>query len=222
MAKSTSSYLKLPDLGKPKKKEQQTAKKIQQQVSPQKKITPPKANKFMGLSDAEIKRRYTSMSQAEKKANGIAMAKASQANKANKAKKNKPAASKPAASKPKAPTTQSDPQRNTGSGRDGSFGLGTSGKGRPSGKSKPTDKPAQYDPKGPTVLRKKTEPKKTEVKGSRRRFQPSKKTDVKQAIAKFSDALRLTYKKGQLVRRGNKVYRSDGKGGFTLVHNNKF
>ena len=39
---------------------------------------------------------------------------------------------------------------------------------------------------------------------------------------KISEKLRLTYKKGQLVKRGNKVYRSDGKGKLTLVHRKQF
>lgn len=115
-------------LGPAKKIEKKNALTIKKQASP------PKANKFMGMSDAKIKSLYSGMSAAEKKANGIAMAKASQA---NKAKKNKPAASKPAASKPTSPTKQADPQRNTGSGRDGKFGLGTSGQGRPSDPPRP-------------------------------------------------------------------------------------
>lgn len=47
----------------------------------------------------------------------------------------------PKAATPKTTTKKStpkaDPQRNTGSGRDGSFGLGTSGKGRPSDPKRP-------------------------------------------------------------------------------------
>ena len=38
----------------------------------------------------------------------------------------------------------------------------------------------------------------------------------------ISEKLRLTYKKGELVKRGNKVYRSDGKGKLTLVHRKQF
>ena len=53
----------------------------------------------------------------------------------------KPRPSTPKASTPKTTTKKStpkaDPQRNTGSGRDGSFGLGTSGKGRPSDPPRP-------------------------------------------------------------------------------------
>ena len=49
--------------------------------------------------------------------------------------------SPPKAATPKTTTKKStpkaDPQRNTGSGRDGSFGLGTSGKGRPSDPPRP-------------------------------------------------------------------------------------
>jgi|TARA_Y100000033_G_scaffold12051_1_gene11209 hypothetical protein len=43
--------------------------------------------------------------------------------------------------------------------------------------------------------------------------------DVAKSI---SDKLRLTYKKGQIVQRGGKFYKSDGKGGFTLVHSKQF
>lgn len=38
------------------------------------------------------------------------------------------------------------------------------------------------------------------------------------AAKSISDKLRLTYKKGQIVERGGKFYKSDGKGGLTLVH----
>ena len=48
-----------------------------------------------------------------------------------------PKASTPKASTPKKSTPKADPQRNTGSGRDGSFGLGTSGKGRTSDPKRP-------------------------------------------------------------------------------------
>jgi|TARA_Y100000033_G_C2722851_1_gene99235 hypothetical protein len=50
--------------------------------------------------------------------------------------------------------------------------------------------------------------------------------DIAKSISKkaksFSDKLRLTYKKGQIVQRGGKFYKSDGKGGFTLVHRRQF
>ena len=42
------------------------------------------------------------------------------------------------------------------------------------------------------------------------------------AAKSISDKLRLTYKKGQIVKRGGKFYKSDGKGGFTLVHSKQF
>ncbi len=52
-------------------------------------------------------------------------------------KKTRNAKPAPKAATPKAATPKADPQRNTGSGRDGSFGLGTSGKGRPSDPARP-------------------------------------------------------------------------------------
>lgn len=45
---------------------------------------------------------------------------------------------------------------------------------------------------------------------------------LKDAIKKFDSKLRLTYKKGQLVQRGDEVFRSDGKGGLTRVYRKQF
>jgi hypothetical protein len=70
-------------LGSATKVETQNALKIKKQASPQT-PSPQKANKYMGMSDAAIKKAYIGMTQAQKKANGIAMAKASQANKKKK------------------------------------------------------------------------------------------------------------------------------------------
>jgi len=174
------------------------------------------ANPFFGKTKAEMKKIYDEKIRKAGKSGEELRKIASQMQSALKsAPKGKPKA-QPAASKPKT-TPKADPQRNTGSGRDGSFGLGTSGKGRPSGKGKPTDKPAGYDPKGPTVYRKKTEPKKTEVKGSRKRFQkPTRKgLGIKEAVSKAVKALdkglKLTYKKGDKKKVG----------GITYVHNGK-
>jgi len=71
------------NLGPATKVETQNALKIKNQASPQT-PSPQKANKYMGMSDAAIKKAYIGMTQAQKKANGIAMAKASQANKKKK------------------------------------------------------------------------------------------------------------------------------------------
>ena len=155
---------------------------------------------------AAMKKRWSSMTPAQRKSNVENFRSAA---------KGKPK-SQPAASKPKT-TPKADPQRNTGSGRDGSFGLGTSGKGRPSGKGKPTDKPGQYNPQGKTIYRDKPKPKKTEVKGSRRRFQKPTRNGlgIKEAVSKAVKAvdkgLKLTYKKGDKKKVG----------GITYVHNGK-
>ena len=174
------------------------------------------ANPFLGKTKAEMKKLYDEKIRNAGKSGDELRKIASQMQAALKqAAKAKPK-SQPAASKPKT-TPKADPQRNTGSGRDGSFGLGTSGKGRPSGKGKPTDKPGQYNPQGKTIYRDKPKPKKTEVKGSRRRFQKStrKGLGIKEAFSKAVEAvdkgLKLTYKKGDKKKVG----------GITYVHNGK-
>lgn len=45
---------------------------------------------------------------------------------------------------------------------------------------------------------------------------------LKDVIKKFDSKLRLTYKDGQLVQRGDEVYRSDGKGGLKRVYRKQF
>ena len=47
-------------------------------------------------------------------------------------------------------------------------------------------------------------------------------TSLKEIIKKFDSKLRLTYKDGQLVQRGDEVYRSDGKGGLKRVYRKQF
>ena len=72
----------------------------------------------------------------------------------------------------------------------------------------------------------KTQPSKSKLNRQQRRKKgllPKRSGRSPADIAKsISDKLRLTYKKGQLVRRGNKVYRSDGKGNLSLVHRKQF
>ena len=72
----------------------------------------------------------------------------------------------------------------------------------------------------------KTQPPKSKLNRQQRRKKgllPKRRGRSPADIAKsISDRLRLTYKKGELVRRGNKVYRSDGKGNLTLVHRKQF
>lgn len=153
MAKSPSSRIPLPNFGTPTKKEKKTAKKLANQApkksspgaqpAPKPKPQAAKTNRFSGMSNAQIKAEYISMSDADKKKFGMMMHKAAMANK--KKGTSKPAAIKPAASKP----TRSA-QANTGTGRDGKFGTGTYGKGRPSdGKAKTgtRGKPLPSNPK---------------------------------------------------------------------------
>ena len=159
---------------------------------------------------AAMKRRWSNMTPAQRKANVENFRSAAKGKPKGGATSTKPPASKTS-------TPKADQQRNTGSGRDGSFGLGTSGKGRPSGKGKPTDKPGQYNPKGKTIYRDQPKPKKTEVKGSRKRFQKSTRNGlgIKEAISNAVKAvdkgLKLTYKKGDKKKVG----------GITYVHNGK-
>ena len=72
----------------------------------------------------------------------------------------------------------------------------------------------------------KSQPKKSKLNPQQRRKagQIKKRRGMSPADAakSISDKLRLTYKKGQIVKRGGKFYKSDGKGGFTLVHSKQF
>ena len=123
--------------------------------------------------------------------------------------KPKPAAStpkpKPAASTPKPkpqatpkPKPQATPkpkpsaQRNTGTGRDGSFGSGTNGRGRPSdGKPKPsTPKPSTPKPRRQT-----------------RRIGDM----ARNALRAIDRGLKLTNKEGDIKKVGGITYRHDGK-----------
>ena len=178
------------------------------------------ANPFLGKTKAQMQKIYDDKIRKAGKSGEELRKIASQMQSAlKKAPKNKPKQStpKPAASTPKPQTQATDPQRNTGSGRDGTFGSGTSGQGRPSGKTKPTDKPAGYDPKGKTVYRTKTEPQKKKVKGSRKRFQKTTRQGlgIKEAASKavktIDKALKLTYKKGDKKKIGNITYIHNGK-----------
>ena len=93
-------------------------------------------------------------------------------------------------------------------------------------KSKPSDKAVEGGYTISSKNRKPKDKKKSKLNPQQRR----KAGQIKQRrgmspakVAKsISDKLRLTYKKGELVKRGNKVYRSDGKGKFTLVHRKQF
>lgn len=106
------------------------------------------------------------------------------------------AVAKPA--KPPAPPKPSA-KANRGSGRDGKFGTGTYGQGRPSD-AKSAKKPQTK-----------------KVKGSRRRYTGGTrtKTNVGQALTNFAKSvdktLKLTHKKGDTKKVGNKTYRWNGK-----------
>ena len=106
------------NLGPATKVETQNALKIKNQASPPE-PSKQKVNKYIGMSDAAIKKAYIGMTQAQKKANGIEMAKASQANKKKKSTASssskttptsKPPTPKPSAAKPSAakPTNKGD------------------------------------------------------------------------------------------------------------------
>ena len=94
------------------------------------------------------------------------------------------------------PTTKSvtkSSKANTGTGRDGKFGRGTYGSGRPSD-SKPKTKPKQG--RG----------------GSRARVNPDRKTtSVSEVIEKMESMLKLTHKKGDIKKVGGSTYRWNGR-----------
>ena len=72
----------------------------------------------------------------------------------------------------------------------------------------------------------KSQPKKSKLNPQQRRkagqIKRRRGMSPADAAKSISDKLRLTYKKGQIVKRGGKFYKSDGKGGFTLVHSKQF
>ena len=90
------------------------------------------------------------------------------------------------------PVTKSS-KPNTGTGRDGKFGRGTYGSGRPS-----DGKP-------------KTKPKRGRA-GSRARVNPNRKTtSIQDVIEKMDSMLKLTHKKGDIKKVGGSTYRWNGR-----------
>ena len=90
------------------------------------------------------------------------------------------------------PVTKSS-KPNTGTGRDGKFGRGTYGSGRPSD-GKPKTKPKQG--RG----------------GSRARVNPDRKTTSIQDVIKNIDSMfKLTHKKGDIKKVGGSTYRWNGR-----------
>lgn len=90
------------------------------------------------------------------------------------------------------PVTKSS-KGNTGTGRDGKFGRGTYGSGRPSD-GKPKTKPKQG--RG----------------GSRARVNPDRKTtSISEVIEKMDSMLKLTHKKGDTKKVGGSTYRWNGR-----------
>ena len=90
------------------------------------------------------------------------------------------------------PVTKSS-KGNTGTGRDGKFGRGTYGSGRPSD-GKPKTKPKQG--RG----------------GSRARVNPDRKTtSISDVIKKMDSMLKLTHKKGDIKKVGGSTYRWNGR-----------
>ena len=86
-------------------------------------------------------------------------------------------------------------------------------------------KPLPSNPKLKSQSSKTTRTKSKLNPQQRRKLGKNKKRggrSLTEVVKAFSDKLRLTYKKGELVKRGNKVYRSDGKGKLTLVHRKQF
>jgi hypothetical protein len=106
--------------------------------------------------------------------------------------KAKPTA-KPAQTKPTTKPAAKSSKPNTGTGRDGKFGQGTYGSGRPSD-GKPKTKPKQG--RG----------------GSRARVNPDRKTtSIQDVIKNVDNMLRLTHKKGDIKKVGGSTYRWNGR-----------
>ena len=96
----------------------------------------------------------------------------------------------------KKPTTKpvsKSNKANTGTGRDGKFGRGTYGSGRPSdGKPKTKRKQGRG--------------------GSRARVNPDRKTtSISEVIEKMDSMLKLTHKKGDIKKVGGSTYRWNGR-----------
>lgn len=117
--------------------------------------------------------------------------------------KKKPAKKPPVTSqsKPVKPVKPSA-QANKGSGRDGTFGTGTYGKGRPS-----DNKKEQPKPKAKTPVRRR--------RGSGVRRTGKQGVNVGQALRNFVTSvdknLKLTHKKGDVKKVGRSTFRWDGK-----------
>lgn len=177
-----------------------------------------KKNPFMGMTVKQMKEYY------DKKVRGKNLSTAQLKNMADQmqaAKKAVPKA-KPAASKPSqstrpstrsssrsqtrssttttTKTSKTSAQANKGTGRDGKFGTGTQGRGRPSSSTVSETERRRRARRG----------------GSATRSVNAK--EVFQGAARFVDAkLRLTHKKGDIKKVGNKTYRWDGKK-WNLIH----
>lgn len=109
----------------------------------------------------------------------------------------KPAGVKPAqpVKKPAKPSAQA----NKGSGRDGKFGAGTYGKGRPSDKKKD-------QPKSSSRRTRRQNRRSTGVRGA-----STKPIDqLKAAIKAVDSKLKLTHKKGDIKKVGGSTYRWNG------------
>ena len=182
-------------LGKATQKEKATARKMANMAQGK-----PPSSGGKKLSSAMYTWAKTNMSKL--KSPTAAQKKIFDQYKAMKAAGDNPANPKPktkAAAKPAKPPAPPKPsaKANKGSGRDGKFGTGTYGQGRPSDPAK--------------------KPQAKKVKGSRRRYTGGTrtKTNVGQALTNFAKSvdktLKLTHKKGDTKKVGNKTYRWDGK-----------
>ena len=107
--------------------------------------------------------------------------------------KSTPTAKTEAKTKPTTKPVTKSSKANTGTGRDGKFGRGTYGSGRPSD-GKPKTKPKQG--RG----------------GSRARVNPDRKTtSVADVIKNIDSMLKLTHKKGDIKKVGGSTYRWNGR-----------
>ena len=194
-------------LGKPTKKEEKDAAKIsnQAQGKPPKKTGTNKLSAAMFAFAKANRNKLKNPTPAQKKifAKYDAMVKAGD-NPANPKPKTTP--TKPVQQTKSAKTSNPKSQANTGTGRDGKPGTGTSGQLMPS------------DPPGMRQTRGSDKTKRTRSRAENRRSTGGTKNrsvnaveQLKGAIKFVDTKLRLTHKKGQTKKVGNKTYRWDGK-----------
>ena len=204
-----------------KKAEEALEKFLSKRTKEKPKTEATKSRSFSGMSNAEIKAKYKDMSQDDKKKFGMQMHTAAMANRKKGGAKAVSTTAQPSA-KPKAvgrKPVQSKVQKAVNATKTNASNEAVEGGDTISSENR---KPRKMPSNPALKSQAKPKPKSNLNPQQRRKSQKRKGTDLRKAVKSFGEKLRLTYKKGQLVKRGNKVYRSDGKGKLTLVHRKQF